>query len=59
MEWNTVLTPHHAGLAIEAIEDMGFQAVRNLLTVLRGKIPEDLVNSDVLGVRNVKDVKML
>lgn len=59
MEWNTVLTPHHAGLAMEAMEDMGFQAVGNLLTVLRGEVPKDLVNRDVLRVRDIKEVKML
>ncbi|WP_456421854.1 2-hydroxyacid dehydrogenase, partial [Thermococcus sp.] len=46
-EWETVLTPHYAGLSKEAMEDMGFQAVRNLLTVLRGEIPETLVNREV------------
>lgn len=47
-EWETVLTPHYAGLALEAQEDVGFRAVENLLKVLRGEVPEDLVNKEVL-----------
>lgn len=58
-EWETVLTPHHAGLSKEAMEDMGFQAVRNLLAVLRGEIPKDLVNREVVKVRPPEEVKML
>ncbi|MFA4647609.1 NAD(P)-dependent oxidoreductase [Pyrococcus kukulkanii] len=58
-EWETVLTPHYAGLAKEALEDMGFQAVKNLLAILRGEIPEDLVNRDVVKVRSIEEVKML
>jgi len=58
-EWETVLTPHYAGLSKEAMEDMGFQAVKNLLTVLRGEIPKDLVNREVLKVRPPEEVKML
>ncbi|AEH25550.1 2-hydroxyacid dehydrogenase [Pyrococcus yayanosii] len=59
MEWTTVLTPHYAGLSKEAMEDMGFQAVRNLLAVLRGEVPKDLVNREVLKVRPPEEVKML
>ena len=58
-EWETVLTPHYAGLSKEAMEDMGFQAVRNLLAVLRGEVPEDLVNPEVLKIRPPEKVKML
>ncbi len=58
-EWETVLTPHHAGLSREAMEDMGFQAVKNLLAVLRGEIPKDLVNREVVKVRPPEEVKML
>ena len=58
-EWETVLTPHYAGLSKEAMEDMGFQAVKNLLTVLRGEVPEALVNREVLKVRPPEEVKML
>lgn len=58
-EWETVLTPHYAGLSKEAMEDMGFQAVRNLLAVLRGEVPEALVNREVLKVRSPEEVKML
>ncbi|WP_297487139.1 2-hydroxyacid dehydrogenase [Thermococcus sp.] len=58
-EWETVLTPHYAGLSKEAMEDMGFQAVKNLLAVLRGEIPKDLVNREVLKIRPPEQVKML
>ena len=58
-EWETVLTPHYAGLSKEAMEDMGFQAVRNLLAVLRGEVPDTLVNREVLDIRPPKKVKML
>ncbi|WP_456395218.1 2-hydroxyacid dehydrogenase [Thermococcus sp.] len=58
-EWETVLTPHHAGLSKEAMEDMGFQAVRNLLAVLRGEVPKDLVNREVVKVRPPEEVRML
>ncbi|QDA31268.1 hydroxyacid dehydrogenase [Thermococcus indicus] len=58
-EWETVLTPHYAGLSREAMEDMGFQAVGNLLTVLRGEVPDTLVNHEVLGIRPPEKVKML
>ncbi|ASJ03469.1 hydroxyacid dehydrogenase [Thermococcus profundus] len=58
-EWETVLTPHHAGLSREAMEDMGFQAVRNLLTVLRGEVPDTLVNREVVKVRPPEKVRML
>ena len=58
-EWETVLTPHYAGLSKEAMEDMGFQAVRNLLTVLRGEVPDTLVNKEVLKIRPPAKVKML
>ena len=59
MEWETVLTPHHAGLAEEAMKDMGFQAVKNLLEILMGNVSENLVNRDVLKVRPIEDIKML
>ncbi|NJF25647.1 2-hydroxyacid dehydrogenase [Thermococcus sp. Bubb.Bath] len=58
-EWETVLTPHHAGLSKEAMEDMGFQAVRNLLAVLRGEVPDTLVNREVVKIRPPEKVKML
>ncbi|WP_456369117.1 2-hydroxyacid dehydrogenase [Thermococcus sp.] len=58
-EWETVLTPHYAGLSKEAMEDMGFQAVRNLLAVLRGEVPDTLVNREVLKIRPPEKVRML
>ena len=58
-DWETVLTPHYAGLSKEAMEDMGFQAVKNLLAVLRGEVPDTLVNREVLKIRPPEEVKML
>ncbi|WP_297063470.1 2-hydroxyacid dehydrogenase [Thermococcus sp.] len=58
-EWETILTPHYAGLSKEAMEDMGFQAVKNLLSVLRGEVPDTLVNREVLKIRPPEEVKML
>ena len=58
-EWETVLTPHYAGLSKEAMEDMGFQAVKNLVAVLRGEVPETLVNREVLKIRPPEKVRML
>ncbi|ASA77396.1 2-hydroxyacid dehydrogenase [Thermococcus sp. 5-4] len=58
-EWETVLTPHYAGLSKEAMEDMGFQAVKNLLAVLRGEIPDTLVNREVVEIRPPERVRML
>ncbi len=58
-EWETVLTPHYAGLSKEAMEDMGFQAVKNLLAVLRGEVPETLVNREVLKIRPPEKIRMI
>ena len=58
-EWETVFTPHYAGLSKEAMEDMGFQAVKNLIVVLRGEVPETLVNREVLKIRPPEKVRML
>ena len=58
-DWETVLTPHYAGLSKEAMEDMGFQAVKNLLAVLCGEVPDTLVNREVLKIRPPEEVKML
>ncbi|NJE61041.1 2-hydroxyacid dehydrogenase [Thermococcus sp. 21S7] len=58
-EWETVLTPHYAGLSKEAMEDMGFQAVKNLLAILRGEVPDTLVNREVVEIRPPERVRML
>ncbi|ASJ14151.1 2-hydroxyacid dehydrogenase [Thermococcus radiotolerans] len=58
-EWETVLTPHYAGLSKEAMEDMGFQAVKNLLAILRGEVPDTLVNREVVEICPPEKVRML
>ncbi len=57
--WETVLTPHHAGLSVESMEDMGIQAVENLLKVFRGEYTDNIVNKAVLNVRSLEEVRML
>ncbi len=47
---NVVTAPHVAGVTREALDRMGVQAARNILSVLDGApIRENVVNQDVLG----------
>ncbi|NPA47695.1 MAG: NAD(P)-binding domain-containing protein [Thermococci archaeon] len=59
LSWETVLTPHYAGLSIETLEDMGMRAVENLISILRGEYIDDIVNKEVMKIRPLKEVKML
>jgi len=49
----TVLTPHIAGITEESFERLGIEAVKNILTVLEGKMPhgECVVNPEVFEDR--------
>jgi len=49
----TVLTPHIAGITEESFERLGIEAVKNILTVLEGKMPdgECVVNAEVFEDR--------
>jgi phosphoglycerate dehydrogenase-like enzyme len=49
----TVLTPHIAGITQESFERLGIEAVKNILTVLEGKMPngECVVNPEVFEDR--------
>ncbi len=49
---NAVLTPHTASATYETRAAMAELAVRNVLEVLRGKIPPNLVNKEVEGSFN-------
>ncbi len=57
--FSTVLTPHYAGATVESVEDISYQAAKNVVKVLMGQIPEDLVNREVVRVRPPEEVKML
>lgn len=46
---NVVLTPHIGSASSETRTKMAFMAVENLLSVLRGEVPPNLVNREVLG----------
>lgn len=51
---NIVLTPHTASATYETRAAMSELAARNILDVLRGKIPQNLVNREVEGFANKK-----
>ncbi len=57
--FSTVLTPHYAGATVESVEDISYQAAKNVIKVLRGEVPEDLVNWEVLKVRPPEEVRIL
>jgi glyoxylate reductase len=46
---NVVLTPHLASASIETRTEMAMMAARNLVSALKGEVPPNLVNRDVLG----------
>lgn len=51
---NVVLTPHIVSASVETRTKMGVMAAENLVSVLKGRIPPNLVNEDVLRVRPLK-----
>lgn len=48
---NVVVTPHIGSASVETRTKMAVMAAKNLVSVLDGKIPPNLVNKDVLKVR--------
>jgi len=55
---NVVLTPHIGSASVETRTKMAMMAVENLLSVLRGEIPKNLVNHGViekLGLKGASD----
>jgi D-3-phosphoglycerate dehydrogenase len=46
---NVVLSPHIGGLSREAIDAMARQCVQQVLDVLAGRLPDDVVNPDALA----------
>ena len=56
---NTVLTPHIASATIDSRTMMAELSAKNLVAVLKGKMPISLVNKDVLKVRSLSEVKRI
>jgi phosphoglycerate dehydrogenase-like enzyme len=48
---NVIITPHIAGWTSEAVARFLNQAAMNLLSVLKGKLPQSLVNPEAVGRR--------
>ena len=46
---NTILTPHAIAWTEELARDNGLEACRNVLAVLQGQVPPQVVNREVLG----------
>lgn len=51
---NVVLTPHQAGLTVEAVERMSEAAARDVVRLLRGEKPVNFVNPEVWERRAVR-----
>jgi len=47
---NVVLTPHIGSASVETRTKMAMMAVENLLSVLKGKVPPNLVNPEILKI---------
>jgi D-3-phosphoglycerate dehydrogenase len=45
---NVIITPHMAGITEESMARMGTGAIAEALRVLRGELPLNLINSDVV-----------
>lgn len=56
---NVVLTPHIASASHETRGKMAEYAAEGIVKVLRGEMPENLYNKDVVKVRPLNEVKML
>ena len=51
---NIVVAPHIASASTETRVKMAVMAAENLVSVLQGKVPPNLVNKEVLKVRPLK-----
>jgi glyoxylate reductase len=56
---NVILAPHIASGTREARSKMAEVAAKNLISVLRGELPQFLVNEEVLKVRPLSKVRMI
>lgn len=52
---NVTVAPHIASGSIETRTKMAVMAAENLVSILRGKIPPNLVNKDVMKVRPLSE----
>lgn len=48
---NVILTPHVAYYSLQAVEEARLRTVRAMAQVLRGEVPDELVNADALRSR--------
>ena len=47
---NFIAAPHVAGVTKEAVDRMGIEAVRNIISVIDGRpIKDNVINKEVLG----------
>ena len=51
---NVIVTPHAAFYSVEATAELARKAAENVVTVLRGEVPRNLVNAEVLGRENCR-----
>jgi len=56
---NAVLTPHIGSASHDTRNRMAEYAAAGIITVLRGEIPENLYNKEVVKVRAPSELKML
>ena len=51
---NVIVTPHAAFYSVEATAELARKAAANVVTVLRGEVPRNLVNAEVLDQGNCR-----
>ncbi|MBO3799968.1 MAG: D-glycerate dehydrogenase [Candidatus Brockarchaeota archaeon] len=56
---NVVLTPHIGSATFEARSKLAETAAENILLLLKGDVPESLLNPEVMKVRPIEEIKML
>ncbi|MEM1558058.1 MAG: glyoxylate reductase [Thermoproteota archaeon] len=56
---NVVLTPHIGSATFEARRKLAETAAENILSLLKGIVPESLLNPEVMKIRPVEEIKML
>ncbi len=56
---NVVLLPHVASATVETRDKMAILAAQNIIDVLGGRLPQALLNGDVVKVRPLSAVKMI
>lgn len=56
---NVVLTPHMASATFEARRRLAETAAENIISILSGKLPSSLLNSEILKIRPIEEIKML